>query len=78
MKQLALQVEGPAFKSAIPEIADYVRIMGMNGINVSAANKSLAVNNIFADENFFHIFSFPLLYGKLLRMHVQILLFSLM
>ncbi len=64
MKQLALQVEGPAFKSAIPEIADYVRIMGMNGINVSAANKSLAVNNIFADENFFHIFSFPLLYGN--------------
>ncbi len=58
------QVEGPAFKSAIPEIADYVRIMGMNGINLSAAGKSLAVNNIFADENFFHIFSFPLLYGN--------------
>ncbi len=72
MKQLALQVEGPAFKSAIPEIADYVRIMGMNGINVSAANKSLAVNNIFVEA------SKILLSQALLKMHVQILLFSLM
>src|SRR5438105_8683065 len=33
------QVEGPAFKSVIPEIAAYVRLMGMNGINVTDANK---------------------------------------
>jgi len=58
------QVQGPAFKSAIPEIADYVRILGTDGINLTGNNKSLAVKNIYADSNFFSMFSFPLVSGN--------------
>jgi len=58
------QVQGPAFKATIPEILDYVRMLGMDGINMSANNKSLAVKNLFVDESFFNMFSFPLLYGN--------------
>ncbi|HTE29109.1 MAG TPA: ABC transporter permease [Chryseolinea sp.] len=58
------QVQGPAFKAAIPEISDYVRILGVDGLNISANNKSLAVKNLFVDEGFFNIFSFPLLHGN--------------
>ncbi|HVY73498.1 MAG TPA: ABC transporter permease [Puia sp.] len=57
------QVQGPAFKAEIPEIADYVRILGTT-MNVTGNNKSLAVKNIYADNNFFNVFSFPLLYGN--------------
>jgi ABC-type antimicrobial peptide transport system permease subunit len=58
------QVQGPAFKAAIPEIADYVRIFGMNDVNLTANNKSLAIKTIYADTGFFHVFSFPLLHGN--------------
>jgi putative ABC transport system permease protein len=58
------QVQGPAFKSAIPEIADYVRILGAEGLNLTGNNKSLAVKNIYADSNFFSLFSFPLVSGN--------------
>lgn len=58
------QVQGPAFKSAIPEIADYVRILGTGGLNLTGNNKSLAVKNIYADSNFFSMFSFPLVSGN--------------
>ena len=58
------QVEGPAFKAAIPEISDYTRIIKISGINVSGENKSLAVQLIYCDESFFNLFSFPLLYGN--------------
>src|SRR5215472_11493221 len=46
------QVQGPAFKEAIPEISDYTRVMKISGINVSGENKSLAVNLIYCDANF--------------------------
>ena len=55
------QVQGPAFKTAIPEIADYVRILGTDGINLTGNNKSIAVKNVYADSHFFSLFSFPLL-----------------
>src|SRR5665213_646727 len=58
------QVQGPAFKAAIPEIVDYVRILGVNDVNLTANNKSLPLKNIYADSNFFHVFSFPLLHGN--------------
>lgn len=58
------QVQGPAFKAAIPEIADYVRILGVNDVNLIGNNKSLAIKNIYADSNFFNVFSFPLLHGN--------------
>jgi len=57
------QVQGPAFKEAIPEISDYLRIWGINAINMSGNNKSLPVNTLYVDENFFRLFSFPLLQG---------------
>ncbi len=58
------QVQGPAFKADIPEIADYVRILGMNDVNLIGNGKSLAIKNIYADSNFFTVFSFPLLHGS--------------
>lgn len=58
------QVQGPAFKAAIPEISDYARILEIYGINMSGDNKSLAVKTIYGDESFFNLFSFPLLYGN--------------
>ena len=57
------QVQGPAFKAAIPEIADYVRILGTDGVNLTGNNKSIAVKNIYADSSFFRMFSFPLVSG---------------
>jgi ABC-type antimicrobial peptide transport system permease subunit len=58
------QVQGPAFKEAIPEISDYLRLWGIDAINMSANNKSLAVDTRYVDENFFKLFSFPLLQGS--------------
>jgi ABC-type antimicrobial peptide transport system permease subunit len=57
------QVQGPAFKAAIPEISDYTRVMKIPGTNVSDENKSLQVDLIYCDESFFNLFSFPMLYG---------------
>jgi hypothetical protein len=58
------QVQGPAFKTAIPEISDFVRIFGLIGINVIGSNKSLAVTTLYVDKNFFELFSFPLIHGN--------------
>ncbi len=58
------QVQGPAFKSEVPEIKDYVRIWG-GGIynNVVAEDKTLSLQTFFVDHNFFEVFSFELLRG---------------
>jgi putative ABC transport system permease protein len=58
------QVQGPAFKAGVPEVLDYVRVMGgdISG-DVLTDNKSLHLQLLFADESFFNIFSFPLLHG---------------
>ena len=58
------QVQGPAFKAALPEIEDYTRILGMDGINISSGSKSFAVKNLYVDESFFDLFSFSLLRGN--------------
>jgi putative ABC transport system permease protein len=58
------QVQGPAFKAAIPEISDFVRVFGLIGTNVTSSNKSLAVRTLYADKNFFELFSFPLIHGN--------------
>ena len=58
------QVQGPAFNEAIPGISDYMRMFGIDAINMSGNNKSLAVKILYADENFFNLFSFPLSYGN--------------
>jgi putative ABC transport system permease protein len=58
------QVQGPAFKAAVPEIADYVRVMGGDIYGDLIANdKVLKQQLLFVDERFFNVFSFPLLKG---------------
>ena len=58
------QPQGPAFKAAVPEIVDYVRVLGgdIRG-DVIANNKTFNVQMLFADESFFNLFSFPILRG---------------
>lgn len=58
------QVQGPAFKEAIPEIVDYVRFWNVGGFNIIGEDKALQVEGLFADNSFFKLFSFPLLYGN--------------
>src|SRR5687768_11870477 len=59
------QVQGPAFKEAVPEIINYVRVMGgdIKG-DVIADNKTLNLQMLFVDESFFDVFSFPLVRGN--------------
>ncbi|MDP4213083.1 MAG: ABC transporter permease [Bacteroidota bacterium] len=59
------QVQGPAFKSQVPEVKDYVRVLGgdVPG-DVMANGKSLQLKLLFADDHFFNLFSFPLLHGN--------------
>ena len=58
------QIQGPAFAANIPEIKEYVRIMAGLSTNFIGDQKPLLVNYLYADENFFNVFSFPLLYGN--------------
>ncbi|MCF6404892.1 ABC transporter permease [Chitinophaga filiformis] len=58
------QVQGPAFKEAIPEIVDYVRFWNVGGFNIVGEEKAFQVEGLFADSSFFKLFSFPLLYGN--------------
>lgn len=59
------QVQGPAFKEAIPEIENYVRFWNVGGFNIIGADKSLLQKGMFADSTFLTLFSFPLLYGNI-------------
>lgn len=58
------QVQGPAFKDAVPEILDYVRFWDVGGFNITGEGKSLRQQGLFADSSFFRMFTFPLLYGN--------------
>lgn len=59
------QVQGAAFKSAVPEVKEYVRLMG-GGIygDVSSNQKAFHLNLLFADDSFFKVFSFQVLHGN--------------
>lgn len=58
------QVQGRAFKEAIPEIKEYTRIWGGEiYYDVSTDDKTLTSNILFVDPNFFDVFTFPLLHG---------------
>lgn len=58
------QVQGPAFKEAVPEIKKYARVMGGEiYYEVSTEEKILNLNILYVDSNFFDVFTFPLLYG---------------
>ncbi len=58
------QVQGPAFKAGVPEIEEYTRVMSGLSTNFIGDQKPLLINYIYADESFFKVFSFPLLYGN--------------
>ena len=56
-------VHGPAFKQYIPEVEDFVRIERAN--YVVRKNKEIFNQEfLFADDNFFSFFSFPVIYGS--------------
>ena len=55
------QVQGPAFKNAVPEVKSYVRVLGGDIFSDVIANeKALHLQPLFVDANFFDIFSFSL------------------
>lgn len=58
------QPQGPAFKQAVPDILEYTRVMGgdIRG-DVIGNEKTLNLQMLYADENFFNLFTFPLVYG---------------
>lgn len=59
------QVQGPAFKAQVPEIEDYVRVMGGDIItDVRANEKTLKLRTLYVDDTFFDVFSFKLLQGS--------------
>ncbi|MEO6328456.1 MAG: ABC transporter permease [Ginsengibacter sp.] len=59
------QVQGPAFKNEVPEVQQFVRVMGGDIFgDVVGADKTLHLQQLFVDENFFDIFSFELLHGS--------------
>lgn len=53
---------GPAFASAIPEIASFVRLQG-DYVNIKKGTEVLGQEAHKVDSNFFSIMQFPLLYG---------------
>jgi putative ABC transport system permease protein len=55
-------VHGPAFKAEIPEIKEVVRIQS-NAFVVKMGNDLLNQDALFADDNFFSVFTMPLLSG---------------
>lgn len=58
------QVQGPAFKEAIPEILDYVRFWNVGGFNIIGEQKAFWLQGYYADSSFFRLLSFPLLHGN--------------
>ncbi|GAB3316693.1 ABC transporter permease [Larkinella ripae] len=59
------QVQGPAFKAEVPEVRDYVRVMGgdIQGMFV-VDQKAFILQPFFVDSTFFNVFSFRLLSGN--------------
>lgn len=56
-------VHGPAFKQYIPEVEDFVRVERGNYV-VRKDKEIFNQEFLFADENFFSFFSFPLIHGS--------------
>ncbi|MEO1011253.1 MAG: ABC transporter permease [Bacteroidota bacterium] len=56
---------GNSFKEGIPEIEQYVKVVGTGDIIVEVDNRPLKIDEVFfASEAFFSVFSYPLLYGN--------------
>jgi putative ABC transport system permease protein len=54
---------GPAFKNNIPEIIDYVRVQS-SSFTVRVNNQVFEQEALNVDDNFFSVFSFPLIKGN--------------
>jgi putative ABC transport system permease protein len=54
---------GPAFKQQIPEIEDFVRIQSAN-YTIKRGTAAFDQEALFVDDNFFSVFSFPLVQGN--------------
>ncbi|MEN0052314.1 MAG: ABC transporter permease [Mucilaginibacter sp.] len=57
-------IQGPAFKSQLPEVQSFVRIYGSD-FTVKRSNEVFDQPALFVDSNFFSVFTFPLRYGKM-------------
>ena len=56
---------GNSFKDAIPEIADYVKLVQNGHVTTDVDNQPLKIEKVFfASGSFFNIFTFPLLAGN--------------
>jgi putative ABC transport system permease protein len=67
------QVQGPAFKAAIPEIKSFTRIMGGDIYsNVIANNKTINIRPLFVESSFLKVFSFPLFMETLLQLSTKL------
>ncbi len=60
---MAAMVQGPAFKQAIPEIDEFVRVRHQQ-LTVRKEKEIFTEKISWADVNFFSVFSFPLLSGN--------------
>jgi putative ABC transport system permease protein len=59
------QVQGPVFKAQVPEVQDYVRVMGGDIFgNLISADKSFNLQQLFVDSTFFNVFTFRFLSGN--------------
>src|ERR1700733_5011672 len=55
---------GNAFKAAIPEIEDYVKLVQNGRVNTDVNNQPLKIEKVFfASGSFFNIFTYPLISG---------------
>lgn len=59
---IAALVQGQAFKEAIPEIQSFTRVYHKQTV-VESSNQTFKEDICWADENFFSVFSFPLVEG---------------
>lgn len=60
---IAAMVQGPAFKREIPEIREFVRVDGQSLI-IKNGGELFSDNVTWVDDNFFSVFSFPLVSGN--------------
>src|SRR5215470_8586421 len=53
---------GNSFKDAIPEIEDYVKVIGNGAVTAAVNNQPLKIEKIyFTTNSFFDVFSYPLI-----------------
>ena len=55
---------GNSFKDAIPEIEDYVKVVGNGRVTTDVKNQPLKIDKVyFTNNSFFNIFTYPLIAG---------------